>query len=176
MARRKLSSPSDFDQVDREILRLLGEDGRRPNADIARLIGVSEPTVRKRLDRMVESGVLKILPVLNPSVTGYPVDAIIGVRVRSGFLREVGAQLAAMSHVAYVGYVTGAYDIFIEVLLRDEEHLFDFLAEDLGHIDGIVSTDTYRVLSTEKFIYNWDIPQDSPDETGTLAGSTAGRR
>ncbi len=176
MARRQLSGPSDFDVVDRQILRLLGEDGRRPNADIARLIGVSEPTVRKRLDRMIGSGALKILPVLNPALTGYPVDAIIGIRVRSGSLREVGAQLALMDHVAYVGYVTGSYDVIIEVLLRDEEHLFDFLAEGLQHIDGIVSTETYRVLSTEKFIYNWEIPATSPDEASTRVGGVAGRK
>jgi Lrp/AsnC family transcriptional regulator for asnA, asnC and gidA len=162
VARKRVFGPADFDDVDRQILRLLGEDGRRPNADIARLIGVSEPTVRKRLDRMIDNGALKILPVLNAAATGYPVDAIIGIRVKPGSLRDVGPQLAAMDQVAYVGYVTGAYDILIEVLLRDEEHLFDFLADGLEHIDGIVSTETFRVLSTEKFIYNWDIPALDP--------------
>ena len=175
MARKQSFGPSDFDDVDRQILRLLGEDGRRPNADIARLIGVSEPTVRKRLDRMTRNGALKILPVLNASITGYPVDAIIGIRVRSGTLREVGAQLATMDHVAYVGYVTGSYDILIEVLLRDEEHLFDFLADGLEHIDGIVSTETFRVLSTEKFTYNWEIPAADHGQATSRAGGN-GRR
>ena len=175
MARKQFLGPSDFDDVDRQILRLLGEDGRRPNADIARLIGVSEPTVRKRLDRMIDNGALKILPVLNAAATGYPVDAIIGIRVRTGSLRDVGPQLAAMDHVAYVGYVTGAYDILIEVLLRDDQHLFDFLAEGLEHIDGIVSAETFRVLGTEKFTYNWEIPAVDPDETDSRASSNTRR-
>lgn len=175
MARKQFFGPSDFDDVDRQILRLLGEDGRRPNADIARLIGVSEPTVRKRLDRMIDSGALKILPVLSAPATGYPVDAIIGIRVRSGTLREVGPQLAAMDHVAYVGYVTGAYDILIEVLLRDDQHLFDFLADGLEHIDGIVSAETFRVLSTEKFIYNWEIPAIEAGQATSRAGGNIRR-
>jgi Lrp/AsnC family transcriptional regulator for asnA, asnC and gidA len=175
LARKNGFGPADFDDVDRQILRLLGEDGRRPNADIARLIGVSEPTVRKRLDRMIESGALKILPVLNAAATGYPVDAIIGIRVRPGSLRDVGPQLAAMGQIAYVGYVTGAYDILIEVLLRDDQHLFDFLAEGLEHIDGIVSTETFRVLSTEKFVYNWDIPAMDPVEATPRAGGNVRR-
>jgi Lrp/AsnC family transcriptional regulator for asnA, asnC and gidA len=175
VARKQFLGPSDFDDVDRQILRLLGEDGRRPNADIARLIGVSEPTVRKRLDRMIDSGALKILPVLSAAATGYPVDAIIGIRVRSGTLREVGRQLAAMDHVAYVGYVTGACDLLIEVLLRDDQHLFDFLAEGLEHIDGIVSAETFRVLGTEKFIYNWESPAVDPGQASSRAGDDVRR-
>jgi Lrp/AsnC family transcriptional regulator for asnA, asnC and gidA len=80
-----------------------------------------------------------------------------------------------MDHVAYVGYVTGAYDILIEVLLRDDQHLFDFLAEGLEHIDGIVSAETFRVLGTEKFIYNWEIPAVDQDQATSRAGGNLRR-
>ena len=90
------SGPVELDELDRKILALLRDEGRRPNAEIARTVGASEPTVRKRLDRMLQGGVLKVLAVLNAAATGYPVDAIIGIRVRTGFMRDVGRQLAAI--------------------------------------------------------------------------------
>ncbi len=159
--------PADLDSVDRHILRLLRDDGRRPNADIARTIGVSEPTVRKRIDRMMQNDVLKVLAILDAEATGFPVDAIMGIRVKPGKIREVGTQLAAMDYVAYVGYVTGRYDIIIETMLRDKTHQLEFINDCLAPLDGIVSSETFNVLSTEKFNYMWEIPYDSeePDVT-----------
>lgn len=155
--------PADLDSVDRHILRLLRDDGRRPNADIARTIGVSEPTIRKRIDRMMQNGVLKVLAILDAEATGFPVDAIMGIRVRPGKIREVGAQLATMDYVAYVSYVTGRYDIIIEAMLRDKTHQLEFINDGLAPLDGIVSSETFNVLSTEKFNYMWEIPSDDEE-------------
>lgn len=154
----------DLDATDRKILALLRDQGRRPNAEIARTIGVSEPTVRKHLDRMLQSGVLRVLPVLDAAATGYLVDAIIGIRVQTGYMRAVGRQLADIDQVAYVGYVAGSYDIIIEVLLRSKEELFAFLSTALEHIDGIVASETFTVLNTEKFSYMW-LPVDSAGQS-----------
>lgn len=158
------SESVQLDDTDRRILALLRDEGRRPNAEIARTIGVSEPTVRKRLDRMLQNGVLKVLAVLNAAATGYSVDAIIGIRVQTGRMRSVGRQLAEIDQVAYVGYVTGSYDIIIEVLLRTRDELLQFLSSGFDHIDGIVASETFTVLNTEKFSYMW-LPTDAHDTT-----------
>lgn len=148
-------SPVELDDIDRRILALLRDEGRRPNTEIARAIGVSEPTVRKRLDRMLQQGVLKILAVLNAAATGFPVDAVIGIRVKTGQLLEVGKQLAAINQVTYVGYVSGRFDILVQVLLRDHAQLFEFLSVVLQQIDGIAASETFNVLHTQKFSYMW---------------------
>lgn len=57
---------NDLDPTDLAIVELLQQQGRTPNAQIARLIGVSEPTVRKRIDRMVQDDIIKVVAVLNP--------------------------------------------------------------------------------------------------------------
>ncbi len=176
------AAPVELDDIDRKILALLRDEGRRPNTEIARAIGVSEPTVRKRLDRMLQQGVLKILAVLNAAATGFPVDAIIGIKVKTGQLREVGKQLAAINQVTYVSYVSGRFDILVEVLLRDTAELFDFLSSVLQRVEGIASSETFNVLHTEKFSYMW-LPtegaigdgDDSPGIHGSLRQTVDGR-
>jgi len=164
-----------LDDCDRRIMKLLRHDGRLSYALIARTVGVSEPTVRKRIDRLVHAGALIVAARINPAPIGFPIDAMIGVRVVRGRVKEVGGKLAAMENVAYVAYVAGSFDIMLEAFLPDTEGLFKFLNEDLEKIDGISYTETWHVLRTEKFFYNWegeavglepagDAPTTSPDQ------------
>ena len=81
---------------------------------------------------------------------------MIGISVVRGKVKEVGRKLAQMENVAYVAYVAGNFDIIIEAFLPHTEGLFKFLNEDLDRIDGIASTQTWNVLRTEKFFYNWE--------------------
>jgi len=145
-----------LDDLDRRILKLLRHDGRLPYAHIARTLGVSEPTARKRVDRLVQAGAVIIMGRLNPAPIGLPVDAYVGIRVARGKAKEVGRKLAAMENVAYLAYLTGSFDIVIQVFLPDTEGLFKFLNEDLEEIDGISYSETWQVLRTEKFFYNWE--------------------
>jgi Lrp/AsnC family transcriptional regulator, regulator for asnA, asnC and gidA len=145
-----------LDETDRAILRLLREDGRRSNADIARTVGVSQPTVRQRLDRLVGSGVAHVTVRINPAAIGYPVDAVLNIKVSGRNLRDVGEQIAAMENVSYVGYLSGTHDIQVEAFLRDNDDLFRFVTEELMPIEGVASVETSMVMRTEKFNYKWE--------------------
>ena len=156
---RQGSSPHgavDLDDLDRRIMRLLRRDGRLTYAHIARVVGVSEPTVRKRVDRLLHAGAIYIVARVNPAPIGFPIDAIICLRVERGRVQEVGDRLAGMENVAYVSYLAGSFDIMIEAFLPDTEGLFKFLNEDLEQIEGIVHTETWHVLRTDKFNYMWE--------------------
>jgi Lrp/AsnC family transcriptional regulator, regulator for asnA, asnC and gidA len=146
----------ELDDLDRRIMKLLRHDGRLSYAHIARTVGLSEPTVRKRIDRLVNAGAIINAARINPAPIGFPIDAMIGVKVVRGRVKEVGRKLAEMENVAYVAYVAGSFDIIIEAFLPHTEGLFKFLNEDLDRIDGIASTETWNVLRTEKFFYNWE--------------------
>ena len=148
----------ELDEVDRLIIRLLQDDGRRSNADMARIVGTSEQTVRNRIDKLVGGGVVDIMAILNPAAVGYRKDAIICLRVKQGYLTTVSDTLALMECVSYVGVLTGSFDIMIEVLLRDDDHLLQFITEELQHIEGIESSETWTVLRTRKFNYAWENP------------------
>ena len=151
-------------------MKLLRHDGRLSYAHIARTVSLSEPTVRKRIDRLVNAGAIINAARINPAPIGFPIDAMIGLRVVRGRVKEVGRRLAEMENVAYVAYVAGSFDIIIEAFLPHTEGLFKFLNEDLDRIEGIASTETWNVLRTEKFFYNWegeDVGLDlPPDEAG----------
>jgi Lrp/AsnC family transcriptional regulator for asnA, asnC and gidA len=159
-----------LDDLDRRIMKLLRHDGRLSYAHIARTVGLSEPTVRKRIDRLVHAGAIINAARINPAPIGFPIDAMIGIKVMRGRVTEVGRKLAQMENVAYVAYVAGGFDIIIEAFLPDTEGLFKFLNEDLDRIDGIASTETWNVLRTEKFFYNWEGEdvglEPLPDEDG----------
>jgi Lrp/AsnC family transcriptional regulator, regulator for asnA, asnC and gidA len=157
-ARAEARTLSDLDRTDVAILRLLEQDGRTPTAQIARTLRISEPTVRKRMERLFEDDIIKVVAALNPRKTGYATDVLIMIRVASGRLQAIGQALAAMEHVVYLGYTTGRHDIVVEALFADDEALFRFLEEELPTLDGVVGTETAHVLRTEKINYDWKLP------------------
>jgi Lrp/AsnC family transcriptional regulator, regulator for asnA, asnC and gidA len=146
----------ELDELDRRIMQLLRPDARRSYASIARAIGVSEPTVRSRVARMIKGGGILPWARVNPAAIGFPVDAMVGIRVKQGSSKQVGAKLAEMENIAYVAYTTGSFDILIEAHLPDNEGLFKFLNEELEHIEGIVYKETWHVLRTEKTNFEWE--------------------
>lgn len=147
---------TELDEMDRRILKRLRPDARRSYASIARSLGVSEPTVRNRVDRLIKRGAILPWTGVNPAAIGLPVDAMVGIRVQRGFSKGVGSRLAAMENVAYVGYTTGSFDILIEVHLPDNEGLYRFLNEDLEEIDGIAHTETWHILRTDTTNFEWE--------------------
>jgi Lrp/AsnC family transcriptional regulator for asnA, asnC and gidA len=151
-------SLAEHDAIDLAVIQALQENGRVPNAHIARMVGVSEPTIRKRIDRLMAEGTLKVVAVLDPRRSGYQTNVLIGVRVQPGRMREVGRKLAELPDVVWLGYVTGRYDILAEFRLPNDGVLLDFLQGTMTELDGILSTETYHVLSTEKIDYDWKLP------------------
>jgi Lrp/AsnC family transcriptional regulator, regulator for asnA, asnC and gidA len=159
MQEKRKTSEVDLDEVDKQIISLLQENGRRTNADIARLIEVSESTVKNRINRLIDKGILRNLAVLNPQALGFNSDVLVGICVKQGKLEETGEALKKLNEVVYLGYITGRFDIMAEVLLHNSEELLDFLRERLGKISGIVSTETFFVLKNEKINYEWKLPK-----------------
>jgi Lrp/AsnC family transcriptional regulator for asnA, asnC and gidA len=150
----------DLDAIDLAIVGLLQDQGRTPNAQIARVLGISEPTVRKRIDRLVADEIIKVVAVLNPRKTGYATDVLIGISVEPGSLLRVGEALSRCEEVVYLGYTTGRHDILVEMLFRDDEALFAFLNNRLPPLGPIIGTETYHVLRTGKINYDWKLPTE----------------
>lgn len=163
----------DLDATDIAIVRMLQEDGRVPNAAIARALGISEPTVRKRIDRIIKDGIIKVTAVVNPHRTGYAANVLIALRTQPSKTFEVGERLSQLERVVYLGYTTGRYDILAEVLFHDDSELFEFYRTELAAIEGIVSTETAHVMRSARVDYHWDL--GGPAGSGRL-GSTHGFR
>lgn len=144
----------ELDETDFALIRYLQDDGRISNAQLARNVGISEPTVRKRIDRMVRDEVIRPTAILNPRKTGYTCDVIIGLCTQPGRMVEVGEQLVAYDQVVYLGYTTGRYDLLVEMLFRDDAELLTFLEKEMGQVSGVVSMETSHVLRAERNDYD----------------------
>lgn len=81
-----------LDRTDRRIVQVLQADGRRSNVDVARELGLSESTVRKRLDRMIANGQVHVAAHVDPALVGYNTRAIILLTIETGLVQQT-AQL-----------------------------------------------------------------------------------
>lgn len=155
---------ADLDEHDKGIIRLLQEDGRISNASIARTIGASEPTVRKRIERLVNDQIIKVTAVINPANSGYGVDVLMGIRTKPGLMASVGDQLAKFEQVSYLGYTTGRFDIIANMLFRNDEELFEFLSSSIARIEGIVTTESFTVMRAERVDFDWNFAMEGKQE------------
>ena len=142
-----------MDELDRKIIALLQRDGRASNAKIAREVGVSEGTVRRRLRRLVQQDVVKIVAVPNLEKLGYATTALVGLQTGPGKSDEVADAIASLDEAQYVAITTGAYDIFIWAGLESAESLGTFLRNKIGNIEGVQRTETFVNLAIKKRTY-----------------------
>ena len=142
-----------MDELDRRIIGLLQLDGRASNAKIAREVGVSEGTVRRRLRRLIIDDVVKVIAVPNLEKLGYATTALIGLQTGPGMSDSVAEAIAALEEAHYVAITTGAYDIFIWAGLESAESLGTFLRTKVGTIEGVIRTETFVNLAIKKRTY-----------------------
>ncbi len=148
-----------IDPTDRQIIRELQANGRRSNVEIARALGLSEATVRKRIDRLLSEGVIRITATLDPTQLGWSVHVLIALRVEPGHLDAVGQQLAAFPMVRSVTLATGDHDLFVQACFPANENLLQFLTVDLAGIPGITRTTTHHLLRVIKDMADWRLPE-----------------
>src|SRR5689334_5017142 len=131
-----------LDETDLNVLELLQENGRRPNADIARALGLAESTVRKRIDRMQQAGVFRTVIVPDFAVLGLDGHIIIGVHAELGAAPAIAERLAALQEVRLVVLTTGAFDLVVELFLPSLNDFLAFIQDELAHIPGIKGVET----------------------------------
>ncbi len=148
---------TNIDKVDRKIIGILQDNGRSTNATIARSIRKSESTVKNRVDRLINNGILKVLAVLNPKSLGYFTDVTILIKVQPGKYKEVGKKLLNLNEVVYLSYVGGDVDIIIEVILQRPEDLYEFISRTFKIIPEINSTESAFIMRTERINYEWKL-------------------
>lgn len=138
------------DKIDLNIINLLQADGRKPYTDIAKILGISEGTVRNRVSRLLQEQVIQIVSLVDPSKMGYDAPALIGVSVQPSMLDAVAKKISGFPEVNHLVMVSGEFDLFVSVLCRDRNHLATFLNEKLMHVSGISRTQTFLTLKTYK--------------------------
>ncbi|MDP6057232.1 MAG: Lrp/AsnC family transcriptional regulator [Pirellulaceae bacterium] len=139
-----------MDQLDVRIITHLQEDGTATNAGIARQVGVSEETVRRRLKRLMADKFIKVVAVPDAVRMGYQSQVIIGLQVDADKVDAVADELATMDEVTWVSVTTGSFDIFAWATLKSSEALSDFLRKRVGLIVGVRKMETFINLASKK--------------------------
>ena len=139
-----------MDELDRKIIGILQLDGRASNAKIARQLGVSEGTIRRRLKRLIEDEAIQVLALPEPAKLGYTTEAIVALQVDPGKIEDVAIELAKAPEVLSVSVTTGAFDIFAWVAVPSSEKLHRFILGVLGSIPGVKRSETFVTMSVKK--------------------------
>lgn len=145
--------PVKLDATAKRIIELMQEDGRISYAAIAKAVGLSEAAARARVQKLLDSEVMQVVAVTDPTQVGFTRQAMIGVRTE-GDPMKVGDRLAQVPEVDYVVTTAGSFDLLVEVVCEDDPHLLDVIRQ-VRELEGVVSSETFVYLKLNKQHYNW---------------------
>ncbi|BAL88990.1 putative AsnC-family transcriptional regulator [Actinoplanes missouriensis 431] len=143
-----------LDEINKQIIEHLQRDGRMSYATLAKTIGLSEAAVRQRVQRLLDNDLMQIVAVTDPLTLGFARQAMVGLRV-TGDLRQIADEIAAIPEVDYVVICAGRYDLLVELVCTDDEHLLDLLNEKIRTVKGVTEADTFMYLKLAKQTYAW---------------------
>ena len=162
-----------IDGLNRDIIVMLQEDGRRPFATIARKLGVSEGTVRARVRQMRNDKLLRFIAVVNPVALGYSSWAMMGIKLAPGVAPErIAAYFRDCSETVYVMRVAARFDLLVEVVCEDPDELKHFLDEHCYSLPEIASVEPMIGLGLYKSLLKWE--ESDPDGESNGNGENGG--
>jgi Lrp/AsnC family transcriptional regulator for asnA, asnC and gidA len=147
------SNGAVVDDVGKRIIEELQRDGRLSYAALAKSVGLSEAAVRQRVQRLIDGGVMQVVAVTDPLQVGFARQAMIGLRV-DGDLEAVADELAGIDEIDYVVITAGSFDILLELVCEDDDHLLRLLSR-LRSLRGVRDTETFVYLKLAKQTYSW---------------------
>ncbi len=141
------------DSLDWKIIGILSKK-HITNSMLAKRLGVSEGTIRQRLKKLQEKGILQIRALRDPNILENQQLAMVAATLNEARLLDQKAQeISQLKNVLSVSIVSGRYDFLIEVLVESNKGLVNFLTEQLSLVEGISKTETFVVLkSFQKWI------------------------
>lgn len=149
-----------IDAVDCQMIRLLQKDGRIPNTEIAKQIGISEATVRTRLNRLIEEELIQIVAVSNPLKLGFKIVGRIQIHVDIKKMDAIVTELKKLKPLWFVVQTTGGTGIDTEFVVKDLDELNHLILEKINRIEGVLRTETEMFLNYIKRQYDWGTALD----------------
>jgi Lrp/AsnC family transcriptional regulator, regulator for asnA, asnC and gidA len=140
-----------LDDISKQIIEQLQQDGRRSYAAIGKAVGLSEAAVRQRVQRLQDAGVMQIVAVTDPLTLGFRRQALIGIKCDDD-LEQLAAHLADLDEIGYVVITAGSFDLLIEVVCEDDDHLLEILGR-VRAVPSVTSAETFVYLKLKKQIF-----------------------
>ncbi len=129
-------------------------DGRKSFKQIADELSITENTVRSRMKKMTDEGVLEIAGMVNPEKLIDHHLLIVGIKLKTMDLVNKGREFSKLKGVLNVCVVTGRFDLFLTVLLRQDFNLLDFYTREVSTIEEVACAETFCVYKN----YNLKVP------------------
>ena len=145
--------PVALDDTARAIIEMLQRDGRQSYASMAQAVGLSEAAVRQRVQRLVEAQVIEIVAVTDPLQVGFSRQAMVGIRVE-GDPTTLVEDLETLPEVVYLVITAGSFDLLMEVVCEDDDHLLELLGR-VRRLPGVTSTESFLYLKLHRQRYDW---------------------
>ena len=128
--------------------------GRKSYKKIADELSISENTVRARVNKLINEGILEISARVDPeAIPGHRV-VMVGVKLKTMHLVKKGEEFSKLKGVVSVNVVTGRYDLILVVLLNEDFGLLEFYTEEVARIEDVQSVETFVVYKG----YNVKVP------------------
>jgi Lrp/AsnC family transcriptional regulator for asnA, asnC and gidA len=141
------------DQTNMAIIKHL-RDGRKSFRQIAEELSLSENTVRTRVQKLINEGVMEICGLVNPEAIRDHRIVMVGVKLKTMDLIQKGEEFSKLKGVVSVSVVTGRFDLILMVLLRPGFDLLEFYNEEVARVSGVQSVETFVVYKS----YNLMVP------------------
>ncbi len=129
-------------------------DGRKSFKVIADELGVTENTIRTRVNKMKQDGVLDIIGLVDPGKVSRHQVVMIGVQLNNMALVKIGEEFSKLKGVVFVAVVTGRFDLIVTVLLKEGFGLLEFYTDEVSRIEGVKSVETFVVYKS----FNMKVP------------------
>ena len=129
-------------------------DGRKPFSQIADKLSLSENTVRTRVNKLIEEGVLEITGLVDAEAVSDHRIVIVGVKLATMELVKKGEEFSRLKGVIAVSVVTGRFDLILTVLLKPGFGLLEFYTEEVSRLSSVQSVETFVVYKS----YNLKVP------------------
>lgn len=159
----------EIDALDAKIVDMLQANGRRPCLEMARWLGVSEGTVRKRIERLVRDKVIQISAWADPLQIGYNNYAVLMMNLDLKSLDRAAGQISEMPEVFFLGTCIGEFNLFVSACFRSLDHMHEFMTKRLAQVPGVQRVSTSHVTRVVKRDYSFPVVQ-------TDASALSGRR
>ena len=143
----------NIDKINLAIIKHL-RSGRKSYKKIAEELSVSENTVRTRVHKLIDHGILAITGLVDPeAINGHRI-VMVGVKLQTMDLVKKGEEFSRLKGVISVSVVTGRFDLILMVLLKSGFGLLEFYTEEVSKLKDVQSVETFVVYKS----YNLKIP------------------
>ena len=142
-----------LDNINKKIINHL-RDGRISYKKIAKELAIAENTVKARIQKLKDTGIIDITTLVNPEVAKGHTIIYMGIQLNHLRLVETAQAISSLKGVISSSIVTGRYDLIVVIHLDPDFGLLDFLGNELSKIEGITVTETFVVYRS----FNLKIP------------------